>query len=668
VTTPASARPPGAGVPRPTAGSPRVADRKRLGDILVDSGLLTAAQLDQALAEQRRPDGPRRRLGQVVSDLNFASERQVAEALANLLGLRMIDLSKTMPAPDVVRLLPRAVAERTRVLVLDKTAKGLVVAAADPTNVLALDDVKLYTRSPEIQVLVATDSQIRDHLARAWSLGEDSSAAAMVEESVQEDALDTSFGAVDDEAPIVKLVNRIFTDAVTLRASDVHVEVQRDTLRIRFRVDGLLRDVMTAPRRIATSVISRIKIMSGLDISERRIPQDGRARISIQNVAIDCRVSTLPSLHGEKVVIRLLTRGDDIPSLASLGFEPGQLADFEASLSVPQGLVLITGPTGSGKTNTLYSAIAQISDPDKNIVTLEDPVEVQLPGITQVGVNVRTGMTFSAGLRSILRQDPDIILVGEVRDGETAELALKASITGHLVLTTLHTNSAVAALTRLVDMGAEPFLVASSLTCAIAQRLVRVPCSNCAAPYQPDADTMTLLGLLPQDLADATPLRGAGCPECGGTGYRGRTAVYEVLLVDTVMRQVLMTDPTESAIAAAARAAGMQTLRTSALDKAHQGKTTYEEALRVTHSDHGGSHACPACERKVEADMVVCPWCATSLDRGHCANCGRALDLDWRICPYCRTPTAAESGWGTTPGQPGPIPPAGAVGPAKHAL
>jgi type IV pilus assembly protein PilB len=616
-----------------------MADRRRLGDVLVESGLLSAEQLQKALAEQRRADAPRRRLGQVVSDLNFATERQVAEALAKLLGLQMIDLSKTIPAPDVVRLLPRAVAERTRVLVLDKTDKGLVVAAADPTNVLALDDVKLYTRSPDIQVLVATDSQIRDHLARAWSLGQDSSSVtAMVEEAYEEEDQDSTIGSGDnEEAPIVKLVNRIFGDAVRLRASDIHVEVQRDTLRIRYRIDGLLRDVMTAPRRIAVSVISRIKIMSGLDISERRIPQDGRTRIVVENLAIDCRVSTLPSLFGEKVVIRLLTRGDEIPSLASLGFEPHQLADFEAALSVPQGLVLITGPTGSGKTNTLYSAIAEIRTPEKNIVTLEDPIEVQLAGITQVGVNVKTGMTFSAGLRSILRQDPDIILVGEVRDGETAELALKASITGHLVLTTLHTNSAVAALTRLVDMGAEPFLVASSLTCAIAQRLVRRPCSNCIAPYLPSPDTLALLGLQEEDLEGATPMLGVGCPECGGTGYRGRTAVYEVLVVDTIMRQVLMRDATESAIAAAARAAGMQTLRASALDKARHGKTSYEEAMRVTHSDHGGAHACPACERKVESDMVVCPWCGSTLDRGHCSNCGRSLDPDWKLCPWCRT-------------------------------
>ncbi|GAA3590984.1 hypothetical protein GCM10022223_01880 [Kineosporia mesophila] len=607
--------------------------------MLVDSGLLTAAQLDLALADQRRPDAPRRRLGQVVSDLGFATERDVAEALAKLLGLQIVDLSRTMPAPDVVRLLPRAVAERTRVLVLDRTSKGLLVAAADPTNVLALDDVKLYTRSADITVMVATDSQIRDQLARAWSLGSDSSAVSMAEESVEEDEADLSSlgGSADDEAPIVKLVNRIFGDAVRLRASDIHVEVQREVLRVRYRIDGLLRDVMNAPRRIATSVISRIKIMSGLDISERRIPQDGRTRIVVEGMSIDCRVSTLPSLHGEKVVIRLLTRGDEVPTLSQLGFEPDQLANFEASLAVPQGLVLITGPTGSGKTNTLYSAIAQISDPEKNIVTLEDPVEVQLPGITQVGANAKIGMTFAAGLRSILRQDPDIILVGEVRDEETAELALTASITGHLVLTTLHTNSAVAALTRLVDMGVEPFLVASSLTCAIAQRLVRTPCASCIAPYIPTQDTLTVLGLLPSDLEGATPMKGIGCPECGGTGYKGRTAVYEVLVVDNTMRQVLMKDASEGSISAAARQAGMSTLRNSGLAKARQGKTTYEEVIRVTHSDSEATHSCPKCGKHVSEDMVACPYCATNLDRGHCQNCTRALEEDWRVCPYCRT-------------------------------
>jgi type IV pilus assembly protein PilB len=627
--------------------------RRRLGDVLVDSGLLTPQQLEQALEEQRKDTGPRRRLGQVVADLGLAAERDVAKALADLLGLELIDLSRMLPAPDVVRLLPRAVAERTRVLVLDRTDNGLVVAAADPTNVLALDDVKLYTRSPDLQVLVATDSQIRDQIARAWAIQHDANDVSAMVDAVGDDGDDDRTALVDipigtEDAPIVKLVNQILADAVHLGASDIHLEVQRDALRVRYRVDGLLRDVMNAPKRIATSVVSRIKVVSGLDIAERRVPQDGRTRFAVGTSEIDARISTLPSLHGEKVVIRLLTRGDDVPSLDGLGFEPRQLALFRSALSVPQGLVLITGPTGSGKTNTLYSAISEIRNPDKNIVTLEDPVEVQLPGITQVGVNEKTGMTFSKGLRSILRQDPDIILVGEVRDNETAELALKAAMTGHLVLTTLHTNSAVAALTRLVDMGVEPFLVASSLTAAIAQRLVRRPCGGCARPYSPDAVTLAALGLVPADLAGAQPMRGTGCPECGGTGYRGRTAVYEVLDVDAAMRQVLLKDASEASVAAQARAAGMVTLRAAAVDKARTGQTTFEEALRVTHSDHASAETCPGCARSVARDMVACPWCATALDRGRCRHCTKQLDPDWRICPWCRTPAVA------VPAQPAP--------------
>ncbi|GAB7190314.1 hypothetical protein NUM3379_10200 [Kineococcus sp. NUM-3379] len=568
----------------PSSPAPAAPSRRRLGDVLVEKGLVLPEDLDLALTEQRNGTGPRRRLGQILVSLGLVSEAELAQCLAELLGLESVDLSRMVPAPDVVRLLPRAVAERTCVLVLDKTADFLLVAAADPTNVLALDDVKLYTRTPELQVVVGMESQIRDHIGRAWSLSADSSqVSAMVEDVSHDEEQDSSHQhAGDDDAPIVKLVNRILSDAVRLRTSDIHLEVQRDALRVRFRVDGMLRDVMQAPKRVASSVISRVKIISGLDISERRIPQDGRTRISVDGAQIDCRVSTLPSLHGEKIVIRLLTRGDAVPALDSLGFEPEQLATFERALSVPQGLVLITGPTGSGKTNTLYAAINATMTPDKNIVTLEDPVEVQLPGITQVQVHAKVGMTFAAGLRSILRQDPDIVLIGEVRDTETAELALKASLTGHLVLTTLHTNSAPAALTRLIDMGAAPFLVASSLTAAIAQRLVRKPCDSCAEGYIPDEQTLGLLGLGIEDILDATPLKGTGCPECGGSGYRGRTAVYEVLDVDNDMRTVLMREPSETAVLEQARRAGMKSLRDSALIKAMRGETTFEEVVRVT--------------------------------------------------------------------------------------
>jgi type IV pilus assembly protein PilB len=619
--------------------------RKRLGDVLVEVGILTPEQLDAALEQQRSTPGPRRRLGELLVELGLADERMISLALAAHLGKATRDLAKQPPDPDVVRLLPQQVAERNRCLVVDRTEHGLVIAMSDPTDVLALDDVRMHTGASELAVVIATDSQIRDHLARAWALGQDSGiVSAVVDEFDDAGMLDdgtSGTGDSVDDAPIVKLVNRVLSDAVRLRASDIHVETQRETLRVRYRVDGLLRDVMTVSRRAAASMISRLKIMSGLDIAERRVPQDGRARILVDGAAIDCRVSTLPSLHGEKVVIRLLTRGNDVPTLDSLGFEPRQLTAFRSALAVPQGLVLITGPTGSGKTNTLYSAIAEILTPEKNIVTLEDPVEVQLPGITQVQVHVKSGMTFQAGLRSVLRQDPDIVLVGEVRDGETAELALKAALTGHMVLTTLHTNSAVAALTRLVDMGAEPFLVASSLTAAVAQRLVRRPCESCADGYIPDETTLTLLGLRLADILDATPLRGEGCQECGGTGYRGRTAVYEVLEVDAAMREVLMRDPTESAVAARARDAGMQTLRAAAIEKAKRGETTFEEAIRVTHSDDTGGRHCPECERSVRFDMVACPWCAAALDAGHCTECARDLEPDWQLCPWCRTPVAA---------------------------
>jgi type IV pilus assembly protein PilB len=348
-------------------------------------------------------------------------------------------------------------------------------------------------------------------------------------------------------------------------------------------------------------------------------------------------------VHGEKVVIRILSRSADVASLDSLGLSPHQLELFRAVLAAPQGLVLITGPTGSGKTNTLYAAIAEVVSPEKNVITLEDPVEMQLPGITQVQVHERAGMTFEKGLRAVLRQDPDVVLVGEVRDPQTAELALKAALTGHLVLTTLHTNSAVAALTRLVDMGIEPFLVASSLTLSVAQRLVRVPCDGCAVPYMPDDELLLLLGLTRADLADATPYKGTGCVLCAQSGYVGRTGVYEVLEVDAAMRRVLVKDPSESAVGAQARTTRMATLRTSAIEKARRGETTFEEVVRVTHSDYSAARHCPSCERSVEHDMVACPWCATALDGDQCAGCRRHREHDWTVCPWCRTAVAVAA-------------------------
>jgi len=614
--------------------------RRRIGEVLVEQGLLTEEQVQHLLAlQQATPTGQaRHRLGALVITSGFGTERQVAEALAQALGLPLTDLGATLVVPEHVRLLPRAVAERSGVLVLERSGSRVTVATSDPTNVVALDDVKLYTGATELTVVVATDSQVRDHLSRAWSLSEDASGVSTLFEEIGADEVaDVDLAAQGvDTAPIVRLVDVVLADAVRARASDVHVEPQAADLRIRYRVDGLLRDVMTVPKGATSAAVSRIKIVSGLDIAERRRPQDGRAKLTVDGLTVEARVSTLPTLHGEKVVIRLLPRAENVPLLTGTGLSPSQLELLGTALTQAQGLVLITGPTGSGKTNTLYAAIQQVSTPDRNIVTLEDPVEVQVAGITQVQVQVKSGLTFAAGLRSILRQDPDIVLVGEVRDSETAELAMQASMTGHLVLTTLHTNDAVAAVTRLVDMGVEPFLVASALALVVAQRLVRKPCAACAAAYVPNQRTLTLLGLTPADLVGATPRRGRGCSECGGTGYRGRTGVFEVLPVTAAMRRVLLTTPTEDAIGTAARAHGFETMRASALAAAHRGETTYEEVLRSTHVDAVAGASCPTCARALADDMLVCPWDGSPVGQDLCPSCARRLDAEWTTCPWCR--------------------------------
>ncbi len=621
----------------PTPGA-----RRRLGEVFVAQGLLTTEQVEQALAAQASvaPGQHRKRLGAVVTELGLATELQVAIALAEALGLDLVDLGRTLVIPEQVRLLPRAVAERSNVLILSREGAKLHIATSDPTNVVALDDVKLYTGAQEIHVVVATASQVREQVGRAWSLSEESGHVDALFEGLGTEAErepeELNQQAVE-AAPIVRLVDVILADAVRATASDVHIEPQAGDLRIRYRVDGLLRDVMAVPRNASAAVVSRIKIVSGLDIAERRRPQDGRAKLTVDGMVVEARISTLPTLHGEKVVIRLLPRAENVPMLTHTGLTPAQLEQVGAALTQTQGLVLITGPTGSGKTNTLYAGIQQVSTPDRNIVTLEDPVEVQVAGITQVQVHERSGMTFARGLRSILRQDPDIVLVGEVRDRETAELALQASLTGHLVLTTLHTNDAVAAITRLVEIGVEPFLVASSLTLVVAQRLVRKPCTACTAPYSPTPRTLALLGLSEADLVGATPRRGTGCADCGGTGYRGRTGVFEVLPVNAAMRQVLLTTPNEAAIGAAAREHGMTTLRSSALAAAHRGETTYEEVLRATHVDAISGPVCPTCARALADDMQCCPWDGSPLGADRCGSCDRRLDPAWSVCPWCRT-------------------------------
>jgi type IV pilus assembly protein PilB len=631
--------------PRPVA-VPSAPVRRRLGEVLVEQGALTEEQLARTLETQREysREGRRMRLGPLLVELGHVSDRQIATALAAALNLELIDLGAGPLNGDIARVLPQSVAIRHLVLPVRRSDSGvLTIACADPTNVVALDDVKVYSGHPDITIAVAAESQVRDAISRIWSLSADSADVQLMLEEIEEDETEADFAAaVAADAPAVRLVNRVLADAVRARASDIHVEPQSGSVRIRYRVDGLLRDVMTVPRGAAAGLVSRIKVMSNLDIAERRLPQDGRTRLTIDGSQLDARVSTLPSIHGEKVVIRLLSRADSITPITKIGLTENQLDTLLSTIVSPQGLILITGPTGSGKTNTLYSAIQQIKTPDRNIVTLEDPVEMQVTGITQMQINERAGLTFARGLRSVLRQDPDVVLVGEVRDMDTASLALEASLTGHLVLTTLHTNSAPAALTRLIDMGVEPFLVASSLSLVVAQRLLRLTCVHCTATYEPAERVLSALGIKAEDLTDASPRRGAGCSECGGTGYRGRTGVFEVLPVTASMRAVLLSTPNEGAVAAAAKAAGVQTLRASAVALAHSGATTYEEVLRVTQMDSTSGLHCTACGGALSGDMVVCPWCTSPIDRGHCERCDQRLEPEWRICPYCRTTPAGH--------------------------
>ncbi|MCW2610701.1 MAG: type secretion system protein [Cryptosporangiaceae bacterium] len=618
--------------------------RRRIGDVLIEHGVITAEHLAQTLLVQAdvAPGQRRKRLGTLLVELGFATERDIATALASALGLEVIDLSEYMIPAEIARVLPRTVAERHEVMVLARQGHSAIVATSDPTNIIAIDDVKLYTGASDVELVVAVGQQLREALARAWSLASDSSEVGALASTLDTaSAEDVPADAGVDDAPIVKLVNAVLSDAARAGVSDVHIEPQRNELRIRYRVDGLLRDVMTVPKGATAAVTSRIKIISGLDIAERRRPQDGRTRLAVDGMAIDVRVSTLPTMHGEKVVMRLLAKATDIPDLQASGFDETQLGMLRTALESPQGLIVICGPTGSGKTSTLYAGINEVSNPERNVVTLEDPVEIQLPGINQVQVNVKAGMTFAAGLRSVLRQDPDVVLVGEVRDAETAGLALEASLTGHLVLTTLHTNGAVEAITRLVEMGIDPFLVASSLTLVAAQRLVRRPCNACAEPYLPSPDVLFKLGVVAEDLVDANPLMGVGCPECSGSGYKGRTGVFEILTVNADMRRVLLDGGGEIAISQAAKEGGLRTLRADGITRAMRGLTTFEEILRVTHADSESMLRCGNCERRVAADMVACPWCAHDLDTGTCHGCHKALRPEWHICPYCRETTPA---------------------------
>ena len=565
---------------------------RRLGDLLVREGLINQEQLQRALTEQK---GTNEKLGSILIRHSVITEDQLVAFLSKQYGIPSITLSQLDIDADVLKLVPAQIAKKYEVLPIKRTGNSLTLAMADPTNVFAVDDVGFMTNLQVIPV-VASQGAIRKAIDRLYEAQGSGMAEVISEmegtagdvEVVEGD--EESWTKADifelkesaDEAPVVRLVNMILVDAIRRGASDIHLEPYEKVFRVRFRVDGVLHEIMTPPKRLETALTSRVKIMSTMDIAERRLPQDGRIKLRYNQREIDFRVSTLPTIFGEKTVLRILDKESLQLDLTMLGFDAWSLEQFNKAIHQPYGMILITGPTGSGKTTTLYSAIHTINSPDVNIMTAEDPVEYNLKGVNQVQINEGIGRTFGAALRSFLRQDPDVILVGETRDLETAQIGIRAALTGHLVLSTLHTNDCPGTVARLLDMGIPPFLVSSALTLILAQRLGRKICKDCKQPYEADEESLVPYGHVPQGLGKVQFYKGKGCHTCSFTGMKGRVAVYEVMPIGDELRELILRNAPTAEILQLALAQGMKTLRQNALQKVIDGVTTLEEVLRVT--------------------------------------------------------------------------------------
>ena len=569
---------------------------QRIGDLLLKAKIISTEQLQQALREQKSTGA---RLGSVLVKLGFVTDEEVTTFLSRQYGVPAINLSYFELDPAVIKLIPHESAKRYQILPLSRVGSSLTIAMVDPTNVFAMDDIKFMTGF-NIEPVVASESSIAEAIEKAYGAGtaagednlEDVMASLGEEADVELTATEEhEMGLSDlekaaDEAPIVKLVNIILSDAVKRGASDIHIEPYEKEYRVRFRIDGMLQPIMNPPLRMKDAITSRIKIMAKLDISEKRLPQDGRIMLKMniggKKKQLDYRVSTLPTLWGEKVVLRLLDKENLRLDMTKLGFESDSLVKFEKAILKPYGMVLVTGPTGSGKTNTLYSSISRLNQPDTNIMTAEDPVEFQLNGVNQVQMKESIGLNFATALRAFLRQDPNIILVGEIRDFETAEIAIKAALTGHLVLSTLHTNGAPETISRLMNMGIEPFLVATSVHMIVAQRLVRRVCKDCAESLDLPVQAMIEAGFSPEEAKKVKPKKGKGCTVCNSTGYKGRCGLYEVMEVDDEIRELILVGASAVELKKKAIERGMLTLRRSGLVKIMEGVTTLEEVARET--------------------------------------------------------------------------------------
>ena len=565
----------------------------RIADVLIEDGLLLPNQLEEATAIQKQKGG---RLLKILTDKQFVTDQDMAFSMGRCLNVSPVNLARIRIPEEIMGLIPREMAKANKLVPVARLNGKLFVAMVDPTNVLAVDDVKRRVQLDVVPMIatekgvaealsgvhggVGINQALRDVVKEAEKPEGGVEVQAKVSEEIDIDRLATD----SEDAPVIKIVNLIMVQAIREKASDIHIEPFQNSLKLRYRVDGDLTAAESPPKALQLAITSRIKILAGLNIAERRVPQDGRFRVKVMGKEVDLRVSVLPTSHGEKVVIRILDKSALTGSIDQMGLDEETLVKFRKAIDAPHGMILVTGPTGSGKTTTLYSVLQELNNPQYNIVTVEDPIEYELNGVNQVSVRNDIGLDFASALRSILRQDPDIVMVGEIRDNETADIAVKAALTGHQVLSTLHTNDAAGAITRLDDMGIEPFLISSSILMTCAQRLVRKICTNCREEFMPEPEIFTRLGV--EAKPETVFYRGSGCDRCKGRGYLGRLAIIEALTVTEAVRRLIMKRASAAVIKNQAVTEGMKTLRMAGIDKALEGQTTLEEVLRVAADDH----------------------------------------------------------------------------------